>query len=43
VEGHLNSNSKGVNPVAECTVVLYALVAKGTHSFHWSDPRYIIS
>jgi hypothetical protein len=32
VEGRPNSNSKGVNPLADCTVVLYTWVAKGTHS-----------
>jgi len=32
VEGRQNSNSKGVKPVAEGTVVLYSKVAKGTHS-----------
>ena len=30
VEGHPNSNSKGVNPVAECSVVLYTCHERDT-------------
>ena len=38
-EGRPNNNSNGVNPVAECMVVLYTHVTKGTHSSQlvWSS------